>query len=190
MLHRYVDPKLDRLQLYTLTVTCVSIFYGIMLDNDKIQMADPRETSVQSVMLTGMNIAVIVSIPMQFFIDQTIFDFIKEKLFVAFGCCCRQGDADVGADAKAANRTSIKSCQPRLFRATALLLRLLFCIPTHCSTYCRTCCRDYCCADCYTPIAMPTAAPAAMPTAVPTALATTMVAGCGYCCGIGMIRSS
>ena len=116
--HRYVDPKLDRLQLYTLTVTCVSIFYGIMLDNDKIKTADPRETSVQSVLLTGMNIAVIISIPLQFFTDTTVFDFFKDKL----SCCCRRGDAAVGAAAKAAKRTSVQSCQPWLPLATTILL--------------------------------------------------------------------
>ena len=116
--HRYVDPKLDRLQLYTLTVTCVTIFYGIMLDNDKIETADPRETSVQSVMLTGMNIAVIISIPLQFFSDTTVFDFFKDKL----SCCCRRGDAAVGAAAKAAKRTSVQSCQPWLPLATTRLL--------------------------------------------------------------------
>ena len=43
----FADPKLESLQLYTLTVTCLTIFYGMMLDHENIVTADPRESSVQ-----------------------------------------------------------------------------------------------------------------------------------------------
>ena len=42
-----VEPSCDRLQLYTLTATCMTFFYGICLDNEKVETANPREASIE-----------------------------------------------------------------------------------------------------------------------------------------------
>ena len=97
---KWQDPHLDRLQLYALIVTCLTIFYGIMLDNKSIATADPREHSVQvrrvlhlarvqisdccclqGLLLTIMNVAVLLSVPLELCSDSTENVVLHEHVF-------------------------------------------------------------------------------------------------------------
>ena len=94
------DPHLDRLQLYALIVTCLTIFYGIMLDHQNIATADPREHSVQvrrvlhlarvqisdccclqGLLLTIMNVAVLLSVPLELCSNSTENVVLREHVF-------------------------------------------------------------------------------------------------------------
>ena len=56
----FIEPLLDRVQALSLLVTCLTIFYGLMLTHPEVKTADPKERSVQGILLAGCQILVVV----------------------------------------------------------------------------------------------------------------------------------
>lgn len=55
----YSEPSLDKMQACSLVVTCLTIFYGIMLTHQRVGTADSNERSFEGILLASIQILVV-----------------------------------------------------------------------------------------------------------------------------------